>query len=96
MTPSHASPDKPLLNKLIPMDHIAGYGVRSGLFDLPGATALPGAVNFTVQSSHATAISLVLFAPESATPFAVLPYPDHYRIGHVWSMIVFDLDITAF
>lgn len=96
MTPSHASPDKPLLNKLIPMDHIAGYGVRSGLFDLPGATALPGAVNFTVQSSHATAISLVLFAPESDTPFAVLPYPDHYRIGHVWSMIVFDLDITAF
>lgn len=89
-------PQTPLLNKLTPMDESGGYPVRSGLFDLNGATALPDAVNFTVQSLHATAITLVLFHPGEEEPFAAIPFPDHYRIGHVWSMIVFGLDIAAF
>ncbi|EEA83806.1 hypothetical protein CLONEX_00284, partial [[Clostridium] nexile DSM 1787] len=29
-------------------------------------------------------------------PFAILKYPDNYRIGNVFSMIVFDLDVEDF
>ena len=29
-------------------------------------------------------------------PFAILPFPESYKIGDVYSMIVFDLDIETF
>ena len=32
---------------MIPMDRIAGFDVRPGLYESNGATAIPGGVNFT-------------------------------------------------
>ena len=29
-------------------------------------------------------------------PFGEIPFPDHYKIGNVYSMIVFKLDIAQF
>ena len=81
---------------LVPLDHIAGFDVRPGFYDSNGATAIPGGVNFTVHSHGASSIELLLFHREQDEPFAVLPFPPHYRIGNVYSMIVFKLDIEEF
>ncbi len=79
-----------------PYDVIAGYGVRPGIYELNGATAIPTGVNFTISSNQAYYCELLLFKRESNVPYAVLPFPDNYRIGNVWSMIVFDIDIEEF
>ena len=78
---------------LVPMDYVGGYAVRPGFYEINGATAIPGGVNFTVYSHGATDIELLLFRRTEEEPYAVLPFPKHYRIGNVYSMIVFRLDI---
>ncbi|MEB3282464.1 MAG: glycogen debranching protein GlgX [Lyngbya sp.] len=57
-----------------------------------GVTLVPGGVNFSIFSSHATACTLVLFEKHGVEPFAEIPFPEEFRIGHVYSMVVFDLD----
>lgn len=81
---------------LVPMDYAGGYAIRPGFYEINGATAIPGGVNFTVHSSDATAIELVLFKKTETEPYAVIPFPSHYRIGNVYSMIVFKLNIEEF
>ena len=81
---------------LIPMDTIDGFDVRPGFYEINGATAIPGGVNFTVYSHGAEAVELLLFKRQAQEPYAVLPFPESYRIGNVYSMIVFKLDIQEF
>jgi len=58
-----------------------------------GATIFPaGGVNFSVYSRHATSCELVLFKKHEPEPFATIPFPDEFRIGNVFTMVVFDLD----
>jgi len=71
------------------------YKLRPGKPFPFGATLAPGGVNFSVYSSHATSCSLVLFEKGAPEPKAEIPFPDEFRIGNVYSMIVFDLDIEA-
>lgn len=49
-----------------------------------------------MYSHGATDIELLLFRRTEEEPYAVLPFPKHYRIGNVYSMIVFRLDIGEF
>ena len=44
-----------------PTDQVAGYNVRPGRTFPFGATLVPGGVNFSIFSSGAEAVSLVLF-----------------------------------
>jgi len=81
---------------LVPLNVIAGFEVRPGFYEINGATAIPGGVNFTVHSKGATSVELLLFHRMENEPFAVLPFPSHYRIGNVYSMIVFQLNIEEF
>ena len=81
---------------LVPMDTISGFDVRPGFYEINGATAIPGGVNFTVYSHGAYSIELLLFKRRAQEPFAVLPFPQSYRIGNVYSMIVFKLNIEEF
>lgn len=81
---------------MVPMDEIAGFKVRPGMYELNGAMAIPGGVNFTVHSYGATSCELLLFHRMEEEPYAVLPFPEHYRIGKVYSMIVFGLNIADF
>ena len=78
------------------LDTICGFQVRPGFFLDFGATVIPGGVNFTIQSHKATSCELLLFHREAEEPFAILPFPDNYRIGFCYSMIVFGLDIEEF
>ena len=81
---------------LKPLDVVGGYLVRPGLYEVYGATALEGAVNFTVHSQGASSCELLLYHREEEEPCAILKFPAHYRIGQVYSMIVFGLDIEEF
>lgn len=81
---------------LEPMDEIAGYQVRPGLFDILGAMVLHNGVSFTVHTHSGTSCELLLFHRKAKEPFAVLPFPEAYKIGDVYSMIVFNLDIEEF
>lgn len=57
-----------------------------------GASIVPGGVNFSIYSRAATSCQLVLFNKHEPKPFCVLPFKDEFRIGNVFTMIVFDLD----
>jgi glycogen operon protein len=75
-----------------PTRQISGFDVRAGR-PLPfGATAVPGGINFSVYSNHATAMTLVLFRPGESQPVAELPFPAAFRTGGVYAMTVFGLD----
>lgn len=76
-----------------PLRTICGFKVRPGMFDINGAMALRNGVNFTIHTHYGTACELLLFHRQQEEPFAVLPFPEEYKIGDVYSMIVFDLDI---
>ena len=43
---------------LVPLDRIAGFEVRPGFYEINGATAIPGGVNFTVHSHGASSIAV--------------------------------------
>lgn len=81
---------------LKPLDSINGFLVRPGFFNTFGATMIPGGVNFTIQSRGATSCELLLFHRKAAAPFVSIPFPQHYKIGFVYSMIVFGLDVEEF
>ncbi len=79
-----------------PIDEINGFKVRPGLYEQNGATAIPSGVNFTVPTNGGTSVELLLFRNREDEPYAVIPFPETYRIGNVYSMIVFDLNIEDF
>lgn len=68
------------------------FDLRPGKTMPFGATIVPGGVNFSVYSSFAYSCELVLFNKHEREPFAIIPFFDEFRIGNVFSMIVFDLD----
>ena len=79
-----------------PMAEIAGFPVRPGIYDLNGATPLQNGVNFTIHTCGGTSCDLLLFHRAQEEPFAVLPFPEAYKIGDVYSMIVYGLNIDEF
>lgn len=79
-----------------PMAEIAGFPVCPGIYDLNGATPLQNGVNFTIHTCGGTSCELLLFHRAQEEPFAVLPFPEAYKIGDVYSMIVYGLNIDEF
>lgn len=57
-----------------------------------GASYVPGGVNFAIFSRHATCCTLVLFEKGGREPLAEIPFPNSFRTGNVFAMVVFDLD----
>lgn len=76
----------------IPTETIQGYRVRPGK-PLPfGVSSVPGGLNFSVYTSAGTSCTLVLFSRSEDKPLAEIRVPDHYRLGDVYSIVVYDLD----
>ena len=86
-------PNTDPLSKDTPMAVISGFPVRPGMFEMNGATPLPNGVNFTIHTHGGTSCELLLFHRGQEDPYAVLPFPEAYKIGDVYSMIIFGLDI---
>ncbi len=75
-----------------PTHNYGDFKLRLGRPQPFGATIVPGGVNFSIFSSYATSCSLVLFKKHAKEPLAEIPFPDEFRIGNVYCMVVFDLD----
>lgn len=75
-----------------PTHEINGIKYRIGKVLPFGATIVPHGVNFSIFSKYAKTCELVLFNKGEKEPYAVIPFPDEFRIGDVFSMIVFDID----
>ncbi len=69
------------------------YWLRAGRPYPFGSSIVPGGVNFAVFSRHATDCRLVLYRRGEAEPMVEIPFLDAFRIGNVWAMVVFGLDI---
>lgn len=82
--------------QLKPIDTVNGFQIRPGFFREFGAVAIPCGVNFTIHTHGATSCELLLFHRKAEEPYAVIPFPESYKIGFCYSMIVFDLDIEEF
>ncbi|NEP03605.1 MAG: glycogen debranching enzyme, partial [Okeania sp. SIO4D6] len=76
-----------------PTDSHGDFKLRSGKPFPFGATLVPGGVNFSIFSSNATSCTLVLFQKGALQPMAEIPFPEKFKIGNVYCMIVFDLNI---
>ena len=85
-----------MLRDLIPTDNISGFDVRPGYFDKDGATPVRGGICFTVSSVYATSCTLLLFKPGARRPKAKLRFPDTFKVGNTYSMIVFGLEVEKF
>ena len=75
-----------------PTHEYNGIQYRMGKVLPYGATIVPNEVNFSIFSKHATSCELVLFNKGEKEPYAIIPFPEEFRIGDVYSMIVFNLD----
>lgn len=60
-----------------------------------GATWLGNGINFSVFSREATACTLVLYHHGQAEPFIEIPFPDSFRVGDVYAMMVFGLNLDS-
>ena len=81
---------------LVPTDEESGFKIRPGLYLENGSVIVPGGVSFTISSQNSTSCTLALFKRNKYEPFAIIPFPEHYKIGNVYSMIVFGLNIEEF
>ena len=61
-----------------------------------GACVASNGVSFTINSHGATRCTLLLFKPQAPKPYARIPFPDSYRIGDTYSMLVFDIKPDEF
>ena len=53
-----------------------------------GATITDGGVNFSVFSREAKSCTLVLYHHGQQEPFVEIPFPETFRIGNVYAMMV--------
>ena len=81
---------------LQPLDEVAGFKIRPGFFRMNGAYQASNGVSFTIHSHDATSCTLLLFHPQEPEPYAEIPFPDAYRIGDTYSMLVYDIRIEDF
>lgn len=72
--------------------YCGGYRIGPGFPLLNGAVSLPGCVSFTVYSSSATYCELILYKNGAHEPFSIIPFPEEYRIGSIFCMLVFGLN----
>lgn len=81
---------------LLPLDVVEGFKIRPGFFRMYGVCVASNGVSFTINSHGATRCTLLLFKPQAPKPYARIPFPDSYRIGDTYSMLVYDIKPDEF
>ena len=78
-----------------PTHKIQDLEYRAGRVFPYGACIVGDAVNFSIFSKEATACSLVLFHHGAREPFVEIPFSEQFRIGDVYTMMVFGINIET-
>lgn len=81
-------------NYLEPTIEINGIKVGPGTPLLNGAYEMSGCVNFSLYTA-ASYCELLLYHEDENEPFCILPFPEEYRMGKIFAMSVFDIDIDS-
>jgi isoamylase len=75
-----------------PTHEYEGFELRIGRPMPFGATRVPHGINFSIFSRHATACTLVLYEVGDPQPFIEIPFPEEFRVGDVFTMVVFEIN----
>ncbi len=75
-----------------PTHSYGNYRMRIGRPIPLGATITPEGINFAIFSRYAYDCTLVLYEVGAPYPIAEIPFPKEFRVGHVFTMIVFGLN----
>ena len=76
-----------------PTHELNGIHYRCGRVNPFGASIIgDGIINFSVFSKNAVSCELLLYNCGEKEPYAVIPFPEEFRIGNVFSITVFGLD----
>ncbi len=79
-----------------PTDKIKDLSYRIGRVFPFGATyEVDGAVNFSIYSKEAKGCTLVLYKHGQAKPYVEIPFPESFRIGNVYTMRVYGINIET-
>ncbi len=78
-----------------PTDRIQDLEYRIGRVFPFGATMTEGGVNFSVFSKEATSCTLVLYHHGQKEPYLEIPFPEEFRIGDVYTMLVYGINIET-
>ncbi len=82
-----------LLIDTFPTKKIKNLEYRIGRVLPFGATLeSDGGVNFSIFSKEATGCTLVLFKHGQKKPWIEIPFPDEFRIGNVYTMLVYGIN----
>ena len=84
-----------MLIDTFPTDRIGDLEYRIGRVFPFGATITDGGINFSIFSKEATGCTLVLYHHGQPEPFVEIPFPEEFRIGNVYTMMVFGIDIET-
>jgi glycogen operon protein len=76
-----------------PTNTIGDLGYRIGRIFPFGASFIGEGVNFSIYSKEAVSCTLLLYHHGEREPYIEIPFPDEFRIGNVFSMMVFGITI---
>ncbi len=83
-----------ILIDTFPTNKIKDLSYRVGRVFPFGATfEADGAVNFSIYSKEAKSCTLVLYKHGQKKPWVEIPFPESFRIGNVYTMLVYGLNI---
>ena len=78
-----------------PTNRIGDLKYRVGRVLPFGATLMDGGVNFSIFSKGSTGCTLLLYHSGEMEPFVEIPFPEAFRIGNVYTMLVYGIDIDT-
>ena len=79
-----------------PTNQYKGLEYRVGrVFPFGASFVEDNGVNFSIFSREATGCSLLLFHHGDKKPYAEIPFPEEFRIGDVFTMMVFGIHIET-
>ncbi|MCR4923436.1 MAG: glycogen debranching protein GlgX, partial [Lachnospiraceae bacterium] len=82
-----------ILIDTIPTKKIKSLEYRMGhVFPFGATMGSDGSVNFSIFSKEATSCTLVLFKHGQKAPWVEIPFPEEFRIGNVYTMMVYGIN----
>ncbi|MCR4850450.1 MAG: glycogen debranching protein GlgX [Lachnospiraceae bacterium] len=84
-----------ILVDTFPTNKIGNLEYRIGRVFPFGATITDGGVNFSIFSKEAKSCTLLLYHHGDKKPFVKIPFPEEFRIGDVYTMMVFGINIET-
>nr|WP_027870901.1 glycogen debranching protein GlgX [[Eubacterium] cellulosolvens] len=78
-----------------PTNKIQDLEYRAGRVFPFGATLVDDGVNFSIFSKESTGCTLLLYHHGEEEPYVEIPFPEEFRIGDVYTMMVFGISIET-